>query len=220
MASNIATIASYSIRSKKLSHWEPLIEEWILSIERYSRLTNGDAPYLYNERANVGVLAGAAWRCGRIALEEFQSEKSGESLNEQTGKVAYTERKGRCDLWICDEQSDEEVIEAKFKWVNMLSSKKGDLAEICLRDAVGNARTTRGREKIRSIGTAFLPVYANSKKIKDTKVLETKIADTIQMAQGLKADLVAWCFPKRLREYVGEEFGNYLPGVILLAKEA
>jgi hypothetical protein len=40
------TVANYKIKSKRnLGHWDALLEEWILSIERFSRITDGDVPY-------------------------------------------------------------------------------------------------------------------------------------------------------------------------------
>lgn len=80
----------FHVRSPVLKEWQTLFEEWILAVERFCRLSPGDAPYWYTERANVGTLAGAAWRCGWIALEEFQGDKSEQSLG----------WRGRLDLWL------------------------------------------------------------------------------------------------------------------------
>ena len=61
---------------KKLEHWSSICEEWLLINERFSRLTEGGGEaFACKERANIGLLAGAAWKCGRIALEEFHSIK-------------------------------------------------------------------------------------------------------------------------------------------------
>jgi hypothetical protein len=75
------TYRGYVIKNRKgLKHWEPLLEEWLLCIERYCRIwKGGDAPYIHKERANIGLLSAAAWRCGWIALEEFRHEKGGRS---------------------------------------------------------------------------------------------------------------------------------------------
>lgn len=214
------TIANYLIKNKKnLGHWDSLLEEWILSIERFSRITNGDVPYWYNERANVGVLAAAAWRCGRIALEEFQHEKIDVSSNEETDETNQEKWMGRCDLWISNDRS-EELIEAKFKWLNLLSERIDEISTDCLGAAVKNAYDTRGNGEIRAIGVAFLPVYAKANKVGNVESLENIIAKNIIGTQKLSTDLVAWCFPKRLRNHIGERYNNYLPGVIMLAKVA
>jgi hypothetical protein len=214
------TVANYKIKNKRnLGHWDALLEEWLLSIERFSRITDGDVPYWYNERANIGVLAAAAWRCGRIALEEFQYEKIDVSSNGETDETAQKKWNGRCDLWISNDRS-EEIVEAKFKWLNMRSEKMTEFAASCLESAVSDAANTKGNDEIKAIGVAFLPVYAKADKVGDIEALEKVIAETIVSACQSPADLVAWCFPKRLRDHIGEKYNNYLPGIILLAKAA
>ncbi|MBT0664510.1 hypothetical protein KI809_09380 [Geobacter pelophilus] len=215
------TIANYVIKNnKKMGHWSALLEEWILSIERFSRIAKGDVPYWYNERANVGVLAAAAWRCGRIALEEFQHEKAIDvSSDKESDRTTGKSKNGRCDLWICDDRS-EEIIEAKFKWLNMCSEKMDDFAKSCLDAAVDDAIKTykaRNDNTTKAVGVSFLPVYAKADKIGDIEALDEIITKTIKSACKAPADLVAWSFPNRLRKYISES-SNYLPGVILLAK--
>ena len=210
------TIANYEIKNKtNLRHWSALLEEWMLSIERFSRITDGDVPYWYNERANIGVLAAAAWRCGRIALEEFQYEKIDVSHNGETDETAQKKWNGRCDLWISDDRS-EEIVEAKFKWLNMNSEKLPELAVSTLDDAVRDAENTKGNDEVNAIGVAFLPLYARVDKVEN---IEKLIAETIKRAIELKGPhLVAWCFPARLRNHIAEKNNNYLPGIVLLAK--
>lgn len=212
------TVANYIINNNRnIGHWNALIEEWILSIERFSRITNGDAPYWYNERANIGVLSAAAWRCGRIALEEFQYEKIDVSSSGETDETIQKKWNGRCDLWISSDRTAE-IVEAKFKWLNMRSEKITELATSCLDQAVIDAANTKGHDDTKAIGVAFLPLYAKVDKIGDVKDLEKVIAETIIIARKFPADLVAWSFPKRLRKHIGEKYNNYLPGIILLAK--
>lgn len=216
------TFADYLIKNKRqLGHWDALLEEWLLCIERFSRITEGDVPYWYNERANIGVLAGAAWRCGRIALEEFQYEKIDVSLSGETDEDIQKNWAGRCDLWISSERA-EELIEAKFRWINMRSDKMIDIAQRVLDDAVRDATNTKGLDDIKAIGVAFLPVYtkANKLNLQDNELIHLLINETINNACKIKADAIAWCFPKRLRQHVAQKHDNYLPGVIVLAKTA
>ena len=73
-----------------LSDWQHICEEWIVLGKRYCRMTAArENPFGYGELANVSMLAGAAWRCGYIALQEFQWDK-----NSETG------RSGRADLYL------------------------------------------------------------------------------------------------------------------------
>ncbi len=68
MQSKILQERGCSVKHKKLNHFKLLLEEWSLLIERYCRISEGDAPYWYTERANIGLIAGAAWRCGWLSL--------------------------------------------------------------------------------------------------------------------------------------------------------
>ncbi|MBV9468897.1 MAG: hypothetical protein JOZ57_06590 [Abitibacteriaceae bacterium] len=74
--SSLSIKSGFRVEHPALMGWETLLEEWVLLIERYCRLAPGKAPYWYSERSNVGLLAGAAWRCGWISLEEFQAEQA------------------------------------------------------------------------------------------------------------------------------------------------
>ena len=69
------TYRGYVIKNRKgLKHWEPLLEEWLLCIERYCRIwKGGDAPYIHKERANIGLLSAAA---GSAVFSGFWSSDS------------------------------------------------------------------------------------------------------------------------------------------------
>lgn len=202
---------------KPLGHWAPIMEEWIVLIERYCRVTKGkDAPYWYTERANIGILAGAVWRCGKVALEEFQHEK----LDAAAENGEQKKRRGRCDLWIADEVH-KHYIEAKQAELCLHPdlSAISNLAVNTLNLAVADAKRTKGNnENINVVGIAFLPVYL--KKEADNIPSETLINQLVKEIKeaDLKADLVAWCFPSTVRELYNH-LNNYLPGVILLAKQ-
>ena len=212
---NIAPIADYLLNNKKLAHWNDIMEEWHLAIERYCRITKNDNPYWYNERANIGVLAGAAWRCGKIALEEFQHSKAEVKDDPETEKV---EKSGRCDLWISGEKFANH-IEAKFKWVNLTSDRRVEFADICLNNAIEDVQKLSGIENYSGVGIAFLPVYVKSSKINSLNELADLINATINDYKSIKCDLIAWTFPKQFRHYKSEISQNYLPGIFMLAKK-
>ena len=98
LSKELTAISGHIIPNKRLSDWENIIEEWALLIDRYCRITKDDAPYWYTERANIGVLAGACWRAGYVALEEFQFQKG------YSNKPKWS---GRADLWCENERSRE-----------------------------------------------------------------------------------------------------------------
>lgn len=216
----MGSIANVLVKRKRnLGHWEGIIEEWILAIERFSRLSEGDVPYWYNERANVGVLSAAVWRAGGIALEEFQHEKNMDVVTAEDDRLgSKTNWTGRCDLWVSFGKKSERV-EAKFKWINMDSERMIEFAEACLADAMSDAKMSKSDDGQPAIGVAFLPVFVKTSKVTDEKPLETYIDDTVSKVKNMDVDLVAWSFPIRLRDYVGEKYNNHLPGVILLAKK-
>lgn len=190
---------------KKLKHWVPMCETWAFNIERYTRLTqNGDSPYNNNERANVGLLAGAAWSCGNIALEEFQSIKGCEGQ----------EANGRVDLWLCSENNKEEYVEAKFKKMSI----NGDYLkhiDTTLNFAIDDAKHTKGDDDVSSIGLAFIVLYMKEREPID--VLDSLDEAITNINKNIDVDIISWCFPERDVEHVFED-GYIVPGVIMLGK--
>lgn len=202
----VETLRGYSIKQRKgLSHWSGRLEEWLLAVERYCRVCNGeDAPYFYNERANIGVLAGASWRSGWIVLEEFQSEKGYRNKPKVNGRV---------DLWLSDE-TREELVEAKFRWICMDSPKTNRLVEKSMLSALKDAKGTRCNSRTAAFGVGFFPVYKSGGRVSDIDELITK---TIEQFCKLDYHALAWCFPKEVRNFQGHT-GNILPGVFMLVK--
>lgn len=200
------TIKGYKVKNKKgMSHWESILEEWLLLIDRYCRTMKGnDAPYIYNERANISILAGAAWRSGRIALEEFQGEK---------GYRNKVKKLGRVDLWLSNE-IDEEYIEAKYKWISMVSNKTKRLIDQVMISACQDAKKSRGNHSIKAIGVGFFPVYINNNSVKNIDLL---IYNIIRNFIQYEYHAIAWTFPKQMRNYTSD-INNVLPGLFLVAK--
>ena len=203
--SEVNTLRGYRIKGKKgLVHWHPLLEEWMLCIERYCRVAAWeDAPFVYNERANIGILAGAAWKSGRTALEEFQYRK---------GHVNKKKWNGRADLYLtCDEHED--MIEAKFGWLS-LNSAESTSARIdeLLSGAIADARKTQGPDKdLLCHGVAFMPVWQKNGQKDD---VDERIQQVVTGLLNSSAHAVAWCFPREYRKVVNEK-GNITPGVVM-----
>jgi len=201
------TISGYAIKKKGMGGWSVLCEEWILLTERYSRISyEGDTSYGFNERANVGVLAGAAWRCGKIALEEYQSEKN------KNDEVVN----GRTDLWICDEDNNEEIIEAKFKWLNMNSKKLIEMVKETTEKSYEDAVNSSVETGVKAVGVSFFPLWV---KNPDESEINEAIYKTIKRLKEseINTDILAWCFPKEDRVYTHEN-GNVTPGVIMVGQ--
>jgi hypothetical protein len=66
------------INHRGLKHLEPVIKGWGKAISTYCENWSDkdqDAPYYYNERPNVSLLAAGAWESGAVALEEYVTTK-------------------------------------------------------------------------------------------------------------------------------------------------
>ncbi len=101
--------AKYKIKKQKDIQWlEPVLIQWLKINRDYIEETDyEDCLYWYNERANVSTFAGAMWKCGGFALEEYSAHKSDENENS---------KKGRIDLYI-QSHGNSAVCEAKIEWI-------------------------------------------------------------------------------------------------------
>lgn len=74
-----------------------VLQEWIdLQDQFYERA--GQLAYCYSERANVGLLAAAMWRCRHIAIEEFATRRCDGWRS--PGRIDLFVQIGRCALCI------------------------------------------------------------------------------------------------------------------------
>lgn len=110
------------IRNKKLWPIKSVFESWIkVNIEYMERYRYEDCLFWYNERSNVGSLAGAVWRLGGVALEEYSSAKMAD-----TEKAEFS---GRRDLYF-DFNNNRYLCEAKIKWLKIGNKDESHLEEI------------------------------------------------------------------------------------------
>ena len=216
------TIRGYHLKGKKgLNHWDALLEEWLLAHERYCRIMKGSedpAAYWYTEIPNVSILGAAAWRCGRIALQEFSAVK------EVWREGSWV---GRGDLWICtDTDGKEEFIEAKHIFVSLSGAKDGlPTIEKSMEKARKAAEETRrGQNAGTALAVVFASVYAPKSSIKkresDEQVVEIdKLIKAFCKKIKSSADYhaLAWCFPKETRTLQHHK-GRYYPGIAMLVK--
>lgn len=83
----VETFISMPLRTNKSRVLEPLLNEWFKVHRDYVELANSeDSLYWYNERSNISALAGAVWRKGGFAQEEYTSSK-GSSNDEISGRI-------------------------------------------------------------------------------------------------------------------------------------
>jgi hypothetical protein len=191
-----------------LRDWEGLFEEWTLLVERYCRLVPGEAPYWHTERANVGLLAGAAWRCGWLALEEFHSTK---------GDKSETWR-GRLDLAL-HTPTHGYAIEAKQGWPYLGDASAESTVRATLHEAGAAARLvipTRsvGTKSHAAVAVAFCAPYVNAARQVDVAPLAHQLLTALSTASF---GAIVWCFPLRTRD-LRDVKRDIHPGVILVAQ--
>jgi hypothetical protein len=150
-----------NIINKKLSWIEPILEQWLRVQRDYLEANDcDDSLFWYNERANIGALAGAVWRSGGYALEEFNATKgSGDDISQ-----------GRVDLFVQYAGRDS-AVEAKQSWVYLAAHSRRDFRKL-IDKTLDNARedvkrTQESLEHEFGLGLAFLPTY--SKGVVDSK---------------------------------------------------
>lgn len=192
----------FQINRSNLSHWSLLLKEWHLLIKRYCIFMeeDEDAPYYYTERANTGVLAGAAWKAGWIALQEFSARKRAKSI-------------GFADLWICpNNQEMDEYIEVKQEW-SLTKASDG------LSQAVKDAKKLLVDKESMRIGLLFISPAIHEKFESE---IDRKIKEAIASIKEMKCDAIAWSFPdiSRMLRGSGRSKHYIYPGIILLAKVA
>ena len=101
----------------KLQWLEVTIQKWLNINIKYTTLFGGtDTLYWYNERANIGALAGAAWKAGLYAIEEYAALKK--------PKDVTSKGSGRIDLYLTDSEGNDAVVEAKICWVAPRTTEK------------------------------------------------------------------------------------------------
>ncbi|MGP8320861.1 MAG: hypothetical protein ACT6FE_00840 [Methanosarcinaceae archaeon] len=127
--------STYSINDKKLSWLSPILDQWLrINRDYIEEYDCEDSLYWYNERANISALAGAVWKCGGFAMEEYSSEK-GKGKNKKSGRI---------DLYLYFSEN-EAISEAKMNWLYLYKNFNKDFGEIVeksMKDAMSDLKTT------------------------------------------------------------------------------
>jgi len=150
---------------KDFQKLKPIFEEWLKLNRDYIELMESDDNlYWYNERANISALAGAVWRRGGFALEEFSAEKG-----------SKRERKiGRIDLYFHFQGLDA-ICEAKHLFLYLPEHNKKclkDKIEDNLRFAFDDLKTTTAATEYKNLGLALsfiVPYYVEGKDVNATE---------------------------------------------------
>ena len=104
--------AKFKIYDKELKILRPIVEQWLkINREYIEDYDYEDCLYAYNERSTISSFAGAVWRCGGYAQEEYIAVK-GEN-----------EKNGRIDLYFNFANKDV-IVEAKQKFIKLIPNSK------------------------------------------------------------------------------------------------
>lgn len=190
------------VNYKPLRKFDILLQEWINNILIYCRFwRKKDAPYWYNERATLSTFAGAVWKAGGFALEEYRSTK----------RRGEKRTKGRIEIyfrWLGKDYAGE----AKQLWFRLTKRKGKYLFGRRIQERMESA--IRGAKAIpRSEGTRLGLVFIVP-SINRSIFRPNYIHDIVDELHEQKYDLCAWCFPKCARKLRDKK--NIYPGTALV----
>ena len=190
------------VQTPRLRLLTPVLNEWISVVTRVTKAwRRKDVPFWYNERAQVGLFAGAVWLQGGLAFEEYTSAKRGSG--------------GRCDLWF-EMKRNSFIAEAKFTLCPVNADSD---VEPFLTDQFKKAKDDARRNKVwqkneHRIALLFVAVEVSA----DAKIKPSLVKWRRQF-EAVEADGRAWVFPTVSREFKSGKAGNFYPGCgVLVAK--
>jgi hypothetical protein len=194
---------------------EPTIEGWGKAVAKYCARSDGkDAPYYYNERANISLLAMGAWNAGAIALEEYPAKKKSKHEDPESNHAM-----GRCDLAIRLKGKQEFQIEAKHVWMRGHYNDKTIGSRIKSGFVSAFKDANRDTEATARLGCVFFPVsFQTTAFPKYSESARALIATEILRYTRHEAHVWAWCFPKQVRmlkEKEGKGDTRFWPGLIM-----
>ncbi len=190
-----------------------ILEQWTRTNIQVADAWRGvdDAPWWYNERASLSLLAGAIWQCGGIAFEEFSFEKSFIRVNDTLHR-AYT---GRCDMFF-EVGVREFNVEAKFGQ-SAATSERADPARR-IKGFMKVARQAAGRlppgHQRRLAITFILPYFTRKFDGNESAMIRRWMEKTAKINCSAKA----WVFPASSRNLATDD-GFYYPGAAIFIEE-
>ncbi|WP_419307911.1 hypothetical protein J8402_04270 [Chromohalobacter israelensis] len=208
---------------------QPLLESWLGALDEYSRLHRefgiDDNPWWHNERASISLLAGAAWRKGWVALEEFGTSKRGHKIpSEERG-----ERVGRCDLYVTNREVSI-AMEAKQAWQRIGYRSQADKeVRDKLQSAWGDTGYLHAYEADKRFAATFIVPNLPASEVEDgdaisPTLLREKVLEWLELMAGFcrrpgKPVSFAYFFPSDGERYWNDYTGTVYPGVVLVMEE-
>lgn len=182
----------FRISDSSLLPLKKVLKSWIECTEEYISVWGGDdLPYWYNERANVSIFAGAAWRSGMTAIEEYQSNKL---------KKCGTESNGRNDLYLAD-LSVGIGIEAKVVFPDISNTIA---IKYLIENRLVEARldTNTLQEEGHKVSAVFIAPYSKTEKASNEQV-----QNFLSILPSLSVGAYAWCASNESQKAASVPFG-------------
>ncbi|WP_457746288.1 hypothetical protein [Sulfurimonas sp.] len=156
---------------KELLIWCHIFKQWQKINRDYLEDSNfQDSLYWYNERANISCLAGAIWKIGGYALEEYTTVKGEDK------------KYGRTDLYFSIDEIAY-IIEAKHQWLQFNTKNKNfdsfkDEINCYLSEAVKDCENSMLNENVNNgVGLVFITPYWKTEldKYQELKSFENEL---------------------------------------------
>lgn len=202
-------------RLGEFRNFGPLLKKWSALMED-DLWGKDDAPWWYNERASVSLLAGAVWQTDGWAFEEFAAKK---------GRTR-SRRQGRGDL-LFTVKGKTYLGEAKQVWPLIGPSAYDPFPQILksLKAACKDARDMdfEGDDEADDrIGIVFVAPRFRCFERKELDGQVTDFLDAIGQEENgiLKGCAVAWAFRPEELIPKDKKSGCYYPGVVMLIHRA
>ena len=180
-----------------------LLNEWIDAQAFYiEKMEREDCPWLYNETAVTGFLAGAAWRLGGVGLQEYRTTKKGHPK-----KDPWT---GRCDLYTYVGNTAF-IFEAKLCLTNIGLRTDLSLVRITqkLKEATTDSKVHSASDGIR-LGVCFaVPFYAKSRHSSSEQIIRNWCTEISKV----KSTAIAWYFPEEIESFP-KRWNCVFPGIV------
>jgi hypothetical protein len=188
------------IRLKKLASLRPILKQWIAITRQYVRCWDGDVPWWHGERASLSLFAGAIWKAGGLAFEEYASDKRSRN------KLGLYH--GRADLSF-QFNKQEFRVEAKKAWSCSRPSEFNPSLHISdqLTEACKDMRKCIISRTDRKLAIVFAEVKIARKHKEQTDVL---IDRWIESIADVDYSACAWTFPQIARTFSYR--GSLFPG--------
>lgn len=194
---------------------EELLWEWIATIQKTFRVMGtGDAPWWYNERTSLALLAGAIWRAGGVALQEHDIER-------KKPEKSSGSKHGRCDLYFAVDRRHF-IAEAKQLWLPLRAQDPRGKIKEKLTEAIKAVRSS-GDEGYERLAILFISPHAPESVLGarecSSNEIDRLISDFVDKSLDTYTKTArAWAFPQATRKLSDQDRKNprIYPGAAVL----